>query len=305
MRKIFLLLSVFVSLQGWAASLISEPTIDFGTIGYVADSGNSTITLPAEGTPSLSGVGGIYQYSAGTPGSLVVGDWGFLDWIVGVRVNTAASTGAQTITTANCGSVKISNFVTTDNATTASASASGSNAVFPIGGTLQLDSFTGSGACTISGTVNNYVQYQVWGTTKVPVHISVRIVPYMILSHNSAALDFGTICSSSQSQTIVVNQNGQGSSAAPVCPIEGTSADSFTVKGIEGQAFTISVPSTVSLVNAGGDELTVTNVNAACTSGCTMDSSGTRNIPVGGTLVVPGYTPKGEYTGHYTVTLTY
>ena len=298
------MLSLFVSLQGWAASLISEPTLDFGTIGYIAGSGNDTITLPAEGAATTSGVGGIYRYSAGTPGNLVVGDWGILDWLVGVRLNTAASTGSQSVTT-SCGTVKISNFVTTGNDTTASASASGANATFPIGGTLQLDSFTGKKRCTISGVVNNLVQYQVWGTTKVPVNITVEIVPYMSLSHDSAALDFGTICSSSQPQTVIVDRNGNSTSTNAACPNPGTSADSFTVKGVEDQYFSISLPATLELENEDDDTLPVSNLNADCTSGCTMGSSGQMTVTVGGTLTVPARAAKGEYTGHYTVSLTY
>lgn len=305
MRKYFLLLSLFVALQGWAASLISEPTIDFGTIGYVAGSGNNTITLPVEGAPTTSGVGGIYRYTAGSTGNLVVGNWGIFDWLAGVRLNTAASTAWQTVTTSNCGTVKINNFVTTGNDTTASASASGSNATFPIGGTLQLDSFTGKKRCTISGAVNNLVQYQVWGTTKVPVNITVEIIPYMSLSHDSAALDFGTICSSSQAQTIVVDRNGNSTSTNAACPNPGTSADSFTVKGVEDQYFTISLPASLDLENDDGDTLAVTNLNADCTSGCTMGSSGQMTVKVGGTLTVPARAPKGDYTGHYTVSLAY
>lgn len=78
----------------------------------------------------------------------------------------------------------------------------------------------------------------------------------------------------------------------------------FTVGGRASTTFTITVPASFSLIRAGGGSLTAT-LTPTASGAQTLNTSGTFNLGVGGTLTVPSGTLGGDYSGTFTVTVAY
>ena len=300
---------------GFAGSVVQTPTIDFGSAGFLANStgGFDIITQPASGTATTGGSGPLTGHSGGSSGSAGIGNFSWAERISGtITFQTNRNTNASRISTNGCGSVLISNFTTTNESTSTTASASSSSSVsFPVGAKLQLESFTGTQGCTISGTVSGPVQFRIKGLivtqtdwTDVPIGVTIRITPHLSLSHDSgAALDFGDICRSRSQQTITVNPNGTATSPNAFCPLTTTQADSFTVTGNTGQSFSVTLPASASISN-GNNLMVVSNFTSSCSASCVL-SNYTYTFKVGGTLTVPANAATGEYTGTYPVSITY
>ena len=129
---------------------------------------------------------------------------------------------------------------------------------------------------------------------------------------------FGTIVrpsSGSGSATLsnagALTVTGTGAIALPSSV---TQAAMFTVSGEGGQAFTLTIDSSVTLTNAAasGGTLTVSTTNdAGCTASCTLSgvlgatASGTLLFHVGGSLAILSTTNSGAYSGTINVLVTY
>lgn len=101
--------------------------------------------------------------------------------------------------------------------------------------------------------------------------------------------------------------------AAVVRPAAGSrtataSSASYSVTGLGGESFNLSVPSSLTLVRSGGTEeirLTLTPSRTQGTlTGAAGQVSATR-IGIGGTLPVSSTAVSGDYRGKYAVTLAY
>lgn len=86
----------------------------------------------------------------------------------------------------------------------------------------------------------------------------------------------------------------------------------FTVSGEGAQAFTLTIPATVTLTNsgAGGGTLSVTTSNdAGCTTACALSGSlggaGSKTFNVGGSFPITSSTAAGAYSGSVTATAAY
>jgi hypothetical protein len=83
---------------------------------------------------------------------------------------------------------------------------------------------------------------------------------------------------------------------------------SYTVTGQGGQAYTISAPSNLKLVRAGGTEeieLTLTPSATTGAFGGSTDRASEATIKVTGSVPVTSTTPTGLYQGQYGLTLSY
>lgn len=313
-QKLFLLgcFLLLISESVFAVNVTQEPTIDFGSVGYLAGSvtGFASIVVPSEGgQTTTSGTGSLTGEPVGSAGTVGL-EPGALEWIVilfggSIQLRTNGSSTPATITgPGNCGVISIGDFRTTGNGTSASAREA---STFPLGATLTLNSFTGSSGCTISGTVSNHVQYKLSSSsnwTNLPVTITVYIAPHMSVAHDAnAVLNFGNICQSGSQQTVTVRPDGTATSTNAQCPVTNVSADSFTVTGNVGQSFSVSLPSSFS-INSGNNDLSVTALTPSCATSCALTNS-TYTFTVGGTLTVPANAVAGDYTGTYQVTITY
>jgi hypothetical protein len=88
------------------------------------------------------------------------------------------------------------------------------------------------------------------------------------------------------------------------------SAAAFTVSGEGGQAISVSIPASVYLSDGANTLSVATSNNLVGLPGDqflsgAVNSAGTLNFNVGGTVTVPSATPAGTYSGTLTVTVSY
>ncbi len=80
-------------------------------------------------------------------------------------------------------------------------------------------------------------------------------------------------------------------------------AGKFTVTGVSGAAFAITMPSTITL-NGPGTAMTVDNITSFPSGGAILNG-GTQTLYIGGRLNVNAAQANGSYTGVYTVAVAY
>lgn len=132
------------------------------------------------------------------------------------------------------------------------------------------------------------------------------IAPITVTHVSGAALNFGQFAAT-RAGTVTVTQTGTRTSAdVDLAAGSVPSADSFTVAGDRGRAFSIATSSSNVVTHADGDTMTFT-VDAPTTGTLSSPSSGngTANFNVGGALAVVAGQKAGDYTGSYTVTVNY
>lgn len=78
----------------------------------------------------------------------------------------------------------------------------------------------------------------------------------------------------------------------------------YTIGGQASTAITITVPTSLTLLRAGGGSLTST-LTPTLSGAQTLNSSGSRALGVGGALTVPSGTAGGDYSGTFAVTVSY
>jgi hypothetical protein len=142
----------------------------------------------------------------------------------------------------------------------------------------------------------------------VTVDSKARVItPISIENTSGQGLDFGVIALGATESKVVV-------SAEVTVPVNVVSGDAvvitstpqkaakFTVSGEEGQAYTITLPSTATIVS-GGSSLTISNFT--CSNG-TGGNIGTNNLfYVGGELTIPVGATPAVYQGTFSVTVAY
>jgi hypothetical protein len=112
---------------------------------------------------------------------------------------------------------------------------------------------------------------------------------------NNSALNFGSIVAGSATKIVPPGSSENASNA------------SFRVTGDANTAYTISLPSTITLLKngTGPESITVNALNSNPTVTGTIQSNGRQNLYVGGSLSVPMATNRGNYTGTFTVDVVY
>ena len=137
-------------------------------------------------------------------------------------------------------------------------------------------------------------------------NISAKIVAPVTVTETQG-LDFGTILAPTDSaKTVTISTAGSRSddgSGILVNTNKGK-AGLFNVTGADSQTMTIEVPNTVTLNSTGGGSMTVNNFVTEPANNLTL--SGTSGqIKVGADLAVSQGQAEGDYTGTYTVTVSY
>lgn len=126
-------------------------------------------------------------------------------------------------------------------------------------------------------------------------------------------LEFGNVAvSGTVDGTVIMDPDGTRSRTGGVTlpAVTGDfNAASFTVSGVGGYLYTITLPSTaVSLASGASPAMTVTNFTSdPAGSGGTLSTGGEQTLRVGGTLNVAAGQPAGIYatTTPFTVTVNY
>ncbi|MEL6215614.1 MAG: DUF4402 domain-containing protein, partial [Pseudomonadota bacterium] len=126
---------------------------------------------------------------------------------------------------------------------------------------------------------------------------------------NTQPLYFGSIVpSTTASDTVAVATDGTRTCGAELtCLTNDHTPAIFDVDGGANLAYTVSVPTSVDISNAGGDTMTVNAFSALSTddSQYLLNATGDDAFNVGGTLTVAANQASGEYTGTFVVTVSY
>ncbi len=133
-----------------------------------------------------------------------------------------------------------------------------------------------------------------------------KIIAPITIAHQSGDLNFGVLISPSAAATVQIP------AAASPTPVDSTglqratgdvSSDHFVVTNTDGVAFGITLPTSITVTAGAGKEMTVNSFTHSCasSSACTVNG----DLYVGGTLQIGANQLSGDYTGSYTVTLTY
>ena len=127
---------------------------------------------------------------------------------------------------------------------------------------------------------------------------AVIFTPLTISS--TVEMDFGTLASAGGG-TLVLNLDNSLTPSAGVTVIAGTpTAASFTVEGISGATYSISIPASITLAD-GGNTMTVNPITNNSTGTLT---GGEDTFAVGGTLNVSAGQLPGTYTNTTDLTIT-
>ena len=137
-------------------------------------------------------------------------------------------------------------------------------------------------------------------------NISAKIVaPVTVME--TQGLDFGTILAPTDSaKTVTISTDGSRSDDGSGILVNTNTgkAGLFNVTGAENQSMTINVPSSATLTGTGGATMTVDTFATDPNDNLTL--SGTSGqIKVGADLTVKANQAVGDYTGTYTVTVSY
>lgn len=119
-------------------------------------------------------------------------------------------------------------------------------------------------------------------------------------------LNFGALFASKDSGTVKITASSDTPQYLNVRSVNvgDTQRGVIEVKGTAGTQYSITLPSAIVLYNAANAELSVTDMHTSYTNK-TLDSSGTDLLYVGGTLNVPARPQPGDYSGQYTVQISY
>ena len=85
-----------------------------------------------------------------------------------------------------------------------------------------------------------------------------------------------------------------------------TSAASFTATGALNAIYSIALPASATLTSSNG-KATLTVTPFACSAGPLgqLNATGTQQLSVGGTLLVPAAQASGDYSGTFALTVAY
>ncbi|MBU6266324.1 MAG: DUF4402 domain-containing protein [Sphingomonadales bacterium] len=124
----------------------------------------------------------------------------------------------------------------------------------------------------------------------------------LTLSHGGGDLRFGTFFPGTGG-TVIVDAAGNATTTGTVLMWNGTPprADRFAVTG--SPLAGVSIVTGSGTVTSGAASMGFTTAPGTAT--ITLDAAGHAGFDVGGTITAPGGTPKGNYSGSYTVSVAY
>lgn len=145
------------------------------------------------------------------------------------------------------------------------------------------------------------------GATATATATATIVTPISIT--NTSNMNFGNIAVNATAGTVVLAPGGTRTSTGGVtlpADIGTVSAAVFTVAGIPGAAYSISLPASTTVVS-GGNSMTVDTFTSNPSGTGNLDgTTGDQTLQVGATLNVGGSQPTGVYvSGTFDVTVNY
>ena len=131
-----------------------------------------------------------------------------------------------------------------------------------------------------------------------------------ITAAKNTDLSFGTIVKpTAGTATVAVDASGGRTVTGTAATNGGTvNAANFTVSGEGASVFSLTMPSTFTMTNTGGDSLVVSTVNGLGATGTlsgSLGGGGSVTFGVGGSFNLTTATNSGAYTGNFTITTAY
>ncbi len=136
--------------------------------------------------------------------------------------------------------------------------------------------------------------------------IAASIVVTITLT-NRSDMAFGDISSSNTPGTVVLSPGGsrETSGGANINSTVASGAAVFDVGGLSNSTYSITLPETVVLNEAGGDNMVVDNFASIPNATGLTNAGGQQSLFIGATLNVGGNQAFGSYTGTMSVTIGY
>ncbi|HNR41530.1 MAG TPA: DUF4402 domain-containing protein [Bacteroidales bacterium] len=129
---------------------------------------------------------------------------------------------------------------------------------------------------------------------------------------NTANMNFGNVAVGATGGTVILEPSttaGRTATGGVTLPATtGTvAAAAFTVTGVAGYTYAITLPSAALTISSGANSMTVDNWTSNPTPTGTLDGGGSQTLWVGATLHVSGSQAAGTYTSAtpFTVTVNY
>ena len=180
-----------------------------------------------------------------------------------------------------------------------------------LGGRLSIPAGCSGGTYNgqIPITVRNTSDNQ---TSSTQMNVQVILEPQPITISNIQDMDFGSLLSY-QAHSVTISPTG-------VCTMQNPSmkadnicqAGQFEIQNDEpgSRSVTITLPQSINLTNSSNDTLTLSSFNGKIGSEDILQTgntitAGNQYIYIGATLAIPQGSSSGDYTGNYTVIVSY
>jgi hypothetical protein len=118
---------------------------------------------------------------------------------------------------------------------------------------------------------------------------------------------FGDISSSSSPGTVTIGTDGSRTTTGGATVNTNTAGTPalYEVSGDPNAFYSITLPDSIVLTSAAGNNMTVSNFNSIPAANGQLDAGGRQNMNVGATLGVGSFQPFGAYSGIMTATIEY
>ena len=335
----FLLLFILFALTPWLrAASATDPIVDLGTLAFSTDNPavwtfqqqarDQITSFKTDNITQLSGTGATWTRGTYTPFNLTGLQKRNKSRYVFLK---SLGQNPDPLYDPTCGTLAITNIklhTLSDYYTARQLDKTNGNSPqlynfqngFYIAFDAAVTALAGKGTCTLTQTLAGWLSYAESGgkqgtTPPDPSEYASVNFTFTItlitegtsLEHDEgAALNFGTFCRSTQTQTLTVPPAGNAQKdSSMLCPLSmDVSADSFTFKSSQASTFSVNFPQPTITLSGPGNNVQVSNFTSSCSNSCTLTNH-TANIAVGGTITVPGNSPTGEYMGNYPISITY
>ena len=294
---------------GWAAIGTSVlQNINFGT--FIQTNMSSSVTISTDGNTNLSSLNSI---TSGNSGLI-----NFQTDIASSEIGQAAEITIQDLgqvifsNTQGC-TITLSNLTANPNFFRFSREGGWyetSQDVY-FGATLTITGFCKEGQYTTVASVpfDVYRHGLIGGgeTTTEYTNLSFSISFQDIISiANKQDINFGSMISPSSDVVVNVSYSGQRSASGNIYLLNDVPPSNgiFTITGQVGRTIYLGLPSDVLIYNEQGNTLTVNNFVSSTGDSFVLDVD-TVDAAIGASLNVPRDSPSGNYSGTYTITVSY
>jgi len=161
-------------------------------------------------------------------------------------------------------------------------------------------------ACLAVGMALMLGSGRAMGQASATANGSSTVVPAITITKTSD-LQFGLIVAG-PGGTVVIGTDGTLTASGPTALSNASypvTAAGFTVTGMATLAYTITLPTTITLNGPSSSTMSIGNFISNPANTGTIGAGGTSTLAVGGTLTVSSTQTPGAYTGTFNVTVNY